>query len=228
MENKQKGKLILIEGTDCSGKETQSNLLHDYLVNAGVEVVKFGYPAYDSPTGKIVGGPYLGKKYICEGWFPEGAPNVDPKVSAQYYGADFLYHLNEMNEIINSGKWIILDRYFYSTFAHQGGKERDQKKRLEMYDWFKRYFIDLLGLPDPDIKLFLHMPYECSVILKQGRAEAADQNERDENHLRNAESAYVEMAKLYNFETIKCGEGTTPRTVEEIHKDVTSAVRKRM
>ena len=222
----ERGKIILIEGTDCSGKETQSKLLVQFLEEQGIEVIRYGYPVYDSPTGKIVGGPYLGKSYICEGWFPEGAPSVDPKVSAQYYGADFLYHLKEINEILDSGKWIILDRYFYSTFAHQGGKERDKQKRLEMYDWFKRYFIDLLELPDPDIKLFLHMPYECSLILRQGREEAADQNERDSEHLKNAEKAYIEMAKLYGFKTIKCGEGESPRTVEEIHKDVVKVLKK--
>ena len=196
----ERGKSILIEGTDCSGKETQSNRLKDYLISQGIEVVKFPFPAYDSPTGKIVGGPYLGKPAICEGWFPEGAPNVDPKVSAMYYGADFLYHLNEMNEVLESGKWIILDRYFYSTFAHQGGKEQNECKRLALYNWFKKYFIDLLELPDPDIKLFLHMPYECSVILKQGRTEVADQNEADENHLRNAEK---HILKWLNYMALK-------------------------
>ena len=224
----ERGKSVLIEGTDCSGKETQSNRLQEYLTSQGIEVVKFPFPAYNSPTGKIIGGPYLGKPSICEGWFPEGAPNVDPKVSAMYYGADFLYHLKEINEVLDSGKWIVYDRFFYSTFAHQGGKEQDQNKRLALYNWFKKYFIDLLELPDPDIKIFLHMPYECSVVLKQGRTEVADQNEADENHLRNAEKAYIEMAQLYGFETIKCGEGTTPKSRDEIQSEVIDVVRKRM
>ena len=94
-----RGKLILIEGTDCSGKETQANKLLEYLNNEGIETVKIGFPDYESPTGKIIGGPYLGKEYICPGWFPEGAVNVSPKVSALYYGADFLYHLSMINEI---------------------------------------------------------------------------------------------------------------------------------
>ena len=77
-----KGKLIVIEGTDCSGKETQSNLLIEKLKKENIRIEKFSFPNYNSPTGKIIGGPYLGKSYICEGWFEEGAPNVDPKVSA--------------------------------------------------------------------------------------------------------------------------------------------------
>ena len=129
---KNRGKLILIEGTDCSGKETQANLLMDALKKLGIKIQKVSFPDYESPTGKIVGGPYLGKSYICEGYFEEGANHVSPKVSALYYGADFLYHLEEMNKLLDKGTWILLDRYFYSTFAHQGGKERNKQKRLDV------------------------------------------------------------------------------------------------
>ncbi|MBQ8234327.1 MAG: thymidylate kinase, partial [Bacilli bacterium] len=59
-----RGKLIVIEGTDCSGKETQTNLLIEKLKNDGYNTYKFSFPMYDTPTGKIVGGPYLGKEYI--------------------------------------------------------------------------------------------------------------------------------------------------------------------
>lgn len=56
-----RGKLIVIEGTDCSGKQTQSDLLLKYLNDNGIKTKKFSFPMYDTPTGKIVGGPYLGK-----------------------------------------------------------------------------------------------------------------------------------------------------------------------
>ena len=221
-----RGKLILIEGTDCSGKETQANKLLEYLNNEGIETVKIGFPDYDSPTGRIIGGPYLGKEYICPGWFKEGAVNVSPKVSALYYGADFLYHLEMINEILDSGKWIILDRYFYSTFAHQGSKERVKSKRLEMYKWFEKLEFDLLGLPDPDIKIFLHMPLEWSLVLKKNRKEKPDELEQSTTHLKQAESAYKEIAKLYNFEKVSCASSKKLKTVEEIHTSVIKVVRK--
>ena len=63
------GKLIVIEGTDCSGKGTQSELLFKRLESEKKKVVKLSFPMYDTPTGKIVGGPYLGKESICKGWF---------------------------------------------------------------------------------------------------------------------------------------------------------------
>ena len=74
------GKLILIEGTDCSGKETQSKLLKEKVEKDNKTCVYFSFPNYNSPTGKIVGGPYLGKEEICKSYFTEGAVNVDPKL----------------------------------------------------------------------------------------------------------------------------------------------------
>ena len=220
-----RGKIILIEGTDCSGKETQTKLLLENLKKDGIECIRFNFPDYASPTGKIIGGPYLGKEYICDGWFPEGATNVDPKVSSLYYGADFLYHLNDMNNILNEGKNIILDRYFYSSFAHQGGKIKDKKERLEMYKWLEKLEFDLLNLPDPDIKIFLHMPYQVSLELKKNRIEGLDQHEKSSEHLIMAENAYMEIASMYNFETIECNNGNNPRSIEEIGLDVYKLIR---
>ena len=93
-----KGKLIVIEGTDCSGKETQSNLLVSALNEKGIKTEKFCFPYYESATGKIVAGPYLGKKDYCEGYFAEGATNVDPKVASLYFAADRKYNINKILE----------------------------------------------------------------------------------------------------------------------------------
>ena len=219
-----KGKLIVIEGTDCSGKETQSNLLIEKLKTDGIRIEKFSFPNYNSPTGKIIGGPYLGKSYICDGWFPEGAPNVDPKVSALYYAADRLYNIDKINFLLDNGVNVILDRYVYSNMAHQGGKLDSETERNSMYDWLDNLEFNLLGLPKPDISVFLHMPFEFSLILKKNRKEDMDQNERDKNHLINAENAFIELANKYDFYTIQCNDGDRIRTIEEINDDLYSYV----
>ena len=229
VEKLKRGKLILIEGTDCSGKETQANLLMDYLKKENIPVIKMSFPDYESPTGKIVGGPYLGKDYICEGWFEEGANQVDPKVSSLYYAADFLYHLKQMNQILESGTWILLDRYFYSTFAHQGGKERNPENKTErenMYTWLEKLEFDLLKLPDPDIKILLHMPYQCSIELRKKREEKADQHEKSVDHLKHAEEAYLEIANLYHFETISCFDGEKIKSIEDISYEIQEYIQK--
>ena len=215
-----KGNLIVIEGTDCSGKETQSNLLIEKLKSDGIRIEKFSFPNYNSPTGKIIGGPYLGKSYICDGWFPEGAPNVDPKVSALYYAADRLYNIDKIKFLLDNGVNVILDRYVYSNMAHQGGKLDKADDRHAMYDWLDNLEFNLLELPKPDISVFLHMPFEFSLILKRNREEDMDQNEKDKNHLINAENAFIELAKKYDFYTIQCNDGDRIKTIEEINEDL--------
>ena len=92
------GKIIVIEGTDCSGKETQAKLLEKRLNDLGKKSINFSFPMYDTPTGKIVGGSYLGKKEIGDSLFKEGAINVDPYVGCLYYAADRKYNMKKIEE----------------------------------------------------------------------------------------------------------------------------------
>ena len=215
-----KGKLIVIEGTDCSGKETQTKMLVERLEKLNIKCDRLSFPMYDTPTGKIVGGPYLGKDYICDGWFEEGAVNVNPKVSSLYYAADRKYNVGKIEELLNKGINVILDRYTYSNLAHQGGKIENKEARLEMYNWLDKLEFELLELPKADIKVFLHMPYVVSCILKKDRLEKADQHEASKEHLLLAESAYIEIAEIYGFKTIECNIGNSPKKIEEINNEL--------
>lgn len=214
-----RGKIIVIEGTDCSGKETQTNLLYKKLKEDGVLCENFSFPAYNTATGKIVGGPYLGKKDICEGYFEEGASNVDPKVSSLYYAADRLYNISKINEMIDSGINVILDRYTYSNMAHQGGKINSESKRNDMYTWIEKLEFDFLELPRCDIRIFLHMPTAIANKLKQNR-QILDEHEMDVNHLINAERAYQEIASKYDFYKIECALNDKIRTIEDINDEL--------
>lgn len=219
-----RGKLIVIEGTDCSGKETQAKLLIEHLKERGMQVEIFSFPNYDSPTGKIIGGPFLGKATICDGWFKEGAVEVEPKVAALYYAADRRYNLPKIEEKLNRGISLILDRYVYSNMAHQAGKIEDMNERMNMYAWLDILEFKLLELPKPDIALFLHMPSEFAKQLKQSRDEVPDQLESDEDYLKKAENAYIELASVYKWKTIECVENDRIKTIEEIGKEVLQAV----
>lgn len=218
--------LIVIEGTDCSGKETQSNLLLERLKKEDEKIEKLFFPNYDSPTGKIVGGPYLGKQHICDGYFPEGAASVDPKVASLYYAADRRYNSNKIKEFLANNINVVIDRYVESNMGHQGGKLKSQEERLAMYKWLETLEYGLLELPRPDLVIFLYMPYQYAVELKKNRLEL-DQHETSEEHLRNAENTYLELAELYNFSKVDCVKNNQLRTIEEIHEEVYSLVKKR-
>lgn len=219
-------KLIVIEGTDCSGKETQANLLLERLKAEKRLIEKLSFPMYETPTGKIIGGPYLGKSHISEGWFPEGAVNVDPKVASLYYAADRKYNISKIESLLDQGYDVLLDRYIESNMAHQGGKLKTSKERLEMYRWLEILEYDLLKLPHPDLTIFLYMPYQYALELKKNRLEKPDQHEMNEEHLINAERAFLELAELYNFKTINCIENNNIRSKENIHEEIYHLVKK--
>ena len=217
-------KLIVIEGTDCSGKETQSKLLVESLTNQNKKAVYLTFPNYNSPTGKIIGGPYLGKEEICKSYFKEGASHVDAKVASLYFAADRYYNLQQIIDYLNKDYIVIMDRYVSSNMAHQGGKIKDKEKRYEMYQWLEKLEYELLGLIKPDITIFLHMPSEYTKDLKKNRI-SLDEHEKDEEHLKQAELAYLELKDKYNFITIDCVENNKIKTIEEMHNEILNVIK---
>lgn len=218
------GKLLIIEGTDCSGKGTQSDLLQKKLESDNYKVIKLSFPMYETPTGKIVGGPYLGKEHISKGWFPEGANNVPAKVASLYYAADRLYNIEIVNKYLEEDYIVILDRYVTSNMGHQAGKIKDKNERYEMFKWLEKLEYELLELPKPDIKIFLHMPYEFSKMLQKNRTEL-DQHELSEDNLKNAENAYLEMTDIFDFIKIKCVKDDQIRTIEDISDEIYNKIK---
>ena len=219
-----RGKLIVIEGTDCSGKETQAKMAVEKLRKKGINIFTYGFPRYDTPTGKIVGGPYLGKSYICDGWFSEGASNVDALVASAYYAADRRYNIAEIKQHLDNGDIVLLDRYVESNMAYQGGKLKTSEERKRIYEKLDKLEFDIMELPRPDAVIFLYMPYEYATILKKGRKEEADQIESDAEHLIQAQNAYLELTKMYNYIKIDCVKDDIIRTIDDINNDVTKTI----
>ena len=213
------GKIIVIEGTDCSGKETQSKLLCEKLKNGGYKVTTMSFPAYESPTGKIVGGSYLGKEEISPCLFEEGAVNVDPTIASLYYAADRRYHLDKILKLKEENDYLIIDRYISSNMAHQGSKILDDEKRYHIYQFIDKLEYWLLNLPKPDMTIFLHMPIAYSKQLKKNRA-SLDQHEVDDNYLKQSEKAYIELSQMYNWKTIECVKDDKIKTIEQIHEEI--------
>ena len=213
------GKIIVIEGTDCSGKETQTRLLEKRLNEKGKKCIRFDFPMYNTPTGKIVGGAYLGKTDIGKSLFKEGAINVDPYVVCLYYAADRKYNMPKIQKYIDDDYYVILDRYTTSNLAHQGSKIKEKDERFDMYQWIDKLEYWLLKLPKPDKTIFLHMPYEYSEILRKNR-DTKDEHEKSIQHLKLAEESYIELSELYNWDKIECIKDNKLKTIEEINNEI--------
>ena len=218
-----RGKLIVIEGNDCSGKETQARLLEKKLNEVGIVAKRLSFPNYDTPTGKIIGTCYLGKNGV-DGWFPEGASHVDSYVSSLYYAADRKYNVSIIQQLLDKGVYVILDRYTFSNMAHQGGKIINQRDRFDFFKKIEVLEFDLLELPKPDLTILLYVPYQVTFHLLESREENKDQNERDKNYLKRAEQTYLELRALYHFHMIECTNDNQMRSISDIHHELFSKV----
>ncbi len=213
-----KGKLIVIEGTDCSGKQTQTDILVTSLQALGYQAISFSFPNYNSPTGKIIGEAYLGKN--SPSYFTEGIENVDPKISSLYYAADRLYNIKMIKDYLNQDYIVVLNRYVESNMAFQGGKIRDLKKRNMMYEWLDNLEFVLLDLPRPDYVIFLYLPYEYVLKLKASRGKKTNVN-----ILRMAETAYLELSTIYDYEKINCLKNNELRKINDIAAEILAKVK---
>lgn len=207
-----KGKLIVIEGTNSSGKETQSNLLVDTLNKEGIITKKKRFPDYDSPTGRIIGECILGKN--SKSFFNESIDKIPPKVAALYYAADRAYNIDKINELLNSGINVVLDRYVESNMAYQAAKFDDIKDKINILLWMEQLEFNLLDLPRPDKVIFLYLPYEYR----------SDKND-DNIHLINTEKAYNLITERYSCDIVNCIKDDKIRSIEDIQKEVYTIVK---
>lgn len=225
----KRAKIIVVEGTDGSGKETQSNLIKKYFEEKGLKIKSYSFPVYKSPTGRIVGGPYLGKSDIEKSYFEETSANVDPIVSSLYFAADRRYNfLKEIEEEIYKNDIVILDRYTQSNMGHQAGKAKSKSKKDKILDLLEKLEFEMCELPRPDIVVFLHMPCKATAELRKGRM-ATDGNEASPSHLKNAEDTYLYLCKKYKWNYINCINGkykdtSSIKSVEEINSEIIKVI----
>lgn len=223
------GKLIVIEGTDGSGKKTQTQLLKNRLEKEGQKVATFSFPQYGKKSAMLVE-EYLNGKF--------GKPGeVNPYVASMFYAVDRADLAKEIRNFLNDGYTVILDRYVDSNVGHQGGKIPDLKERAQFLDWLYDLEYRILGIPVPDLVVILHVPPEIGqelVSKKEARdyikEGTHDGHESDLRHLTGAEGAYLWLAKTRSkdhklIECVKNGRLMAPEeTAEEVYKIVKPAL----
>ncbi|HIR59515.1 MAG TPA: hypothetical protein IAB38_05630 [Candidatus Onthousia excrementipullorum] len=203
------GKIIVIEGIEGSGKETQSKLLVESLNRMGIKAIEFSFPMYDTPTGRIFKDCLLNNN----NYFNEGIDSLDPELVCLYTAADRKYNINKIKEYLDNDYIVVINRYTSSNMANQGSKYSDSEDRFYMYQWIDKLEYWLLKLPKPDYTILLNMPYKYSNQL------SFDLTEEDSKQTRVLE-AYLELAGLYNWDIIDCIDENKEKTIDEIHKEI--------
>ena len=208
------GKLIVIDGTDGSGKTTQVDLLVARLKREGREVEFISFPRYETPTGEVV------REYL-DGHLGQ-VQEVSAKLASILYAEDRYAAKPEMEGWLKAGKIVIANRYVAANMGHQGGKIADPEARCEFMAWNDHLEHDILRLPRPDLNVILHMPAAIGQRLSNQRDHGrTDIHQQDLHHLKNAEATYLEIARTYpNFTLIECAEGGEPLPREQIHEKV--------
>ncbi len=202
-----KGKLIVIEGTNASGKHTQAEMLVKRFNNDNIKCARRSFPDYESATGKIIGECILGKN--GKSFFNEGINNIPPKVAALYYAADRAYNIDKIKSLLDEGINVILDRYVESNMAYGAAKFKDMSDKINTLLWMEQLEFNLLDLPRPDKVIFLYLPYEYR----------NDKNTYDKA-LKDTEIVYSLMAERYNFEIINCISEDKIRTIKDINDEI--------
>ena len=207
-------KLIVIEGTDGSGKQTQAKLLADNLRAQGFKVFEQSFPNYDSPSS----GP---AKLYLGGHLGESATQFDAYKASSLFMVDRLCTVTMLKNKIDEADYVIFDRYVESNIIHQASKIDDEAERKKFIEWDYETEYTLFGLPKPKVVFFLNMPPEVSKKLREKRGvlktgEKEDIHEKDLAYMQKCYDYGVYVAKLLNWQTIDCAKSGEPLSREEI------------
>ena len=215
-----KGTLIVLEGIDGSGKETQASLLEKKLKEKGRDVMHISFPDYKSPSSALV-------KMYLKGDFGKNPEDVNPYAASLFYAVDrFASYRMKWKDFYQKGGIIIADRYTTSNMVHQMTKYEDKKARKDFLSWLEKTEYEELELPRPDLVILLDIPLGVSENLVKERARqggSMDIHEQHLDYLRKCHDAYQELVNLYGWKRIPCTEEGKLRTIEDIGKDVEKA-----
>lgn len=226
---KMKGRLIVIDGTDGSGKATQVSLLEGALKKAGHKVKLVDFPEYyKNFFGKFIG-HCLSEQYY-------NFINVHPKIASVLYAADRFESSGEINSYLEKGYIVLANRYVSANQIHQGGKIKSSKKRAEFISWLDEMEYKVFKIPKPDIVLYLSVPLETSLKMIKERNKTSTRNyvgnkkdvhEVDVDFQKNSRASALWLSKtIPNFIKIDCADKKGILSREIIHEKVLLEVKK--
>ncbi len=214
-------KLIIVEGLDGSGKSTQVALLEEYLTNKNCDYKKIKLPDYDSPSSTLV-------KMYLGGEFGKSASDVNAYAASAFYAVDRFasYRLNWGNDYKN-GTLILADRYATSNSIYQ--MEKMPKDEWESYlEWSADFEYNKIGIPKPDVVIYLDMPVEISQKLMTSRYNGdegkKDVHEVNVEFLKKCRESALFTAKKQGWKVIECSDGEKPYSIEKIHNEIIKIV----
>ena len=215
------GKLIVIDGLDSSGKETQSRMLEEHFKKEGVNCRRVEFPNYKSESSTLV-------KMYLRGDFGSNASEVNPYAASSFYAVDrYASFTLDWKSDYESDKIIVADRYATSKSIYQTEKiaEADWDSYL---DWSADFEYYKLGIPKPDAVIYLDMPVDISQKLMTGRyggnESKKDVHEADVAFLEKCRKSALYAASRQGWHIVECSNGKEPYSIEKIHNEIMKIV----
>ena len=220
-----KGRLIVLEGLDGSGKATQAKLLAASLAAKGLPVREITFPNYASDSSALV------RMYLA-GQFGEKPDDVNAYAASSFYAVDrYAGYKSDWGRFYEEGGILIADRYTTSNAVHQCSKLPPEQWEEFLY-WLFDYEFRLLGLPAPDCVIYLQVDPAVSQRLMteryHGDESRKDVHEKDTEYLARSRRAAEFCAQHLGWRTVRCCVGGTLRSIEEIHAEVQEIVQKQL
>ena len=215
------GKLIVIEGTDGSGKSTQFRMMSQRLEKENVSFRHIVFPRYSEESSALIR-MYLG------GQFGDKPTDVNAYAASSFYAVDrYASYKMDWGKWYEEGGVVISDRYTTSNAVHQASKEEGQA-RQDYLKWLYEFEYDQLKLPRPDLTIYLDVPTDFTEKMLRGREEAtntkADIHEKDMTYLATCRQCGREAAAFYGWKVIHCVKDGKMRSIEDIHNEIYAAV----
>jgi dTMP kinase len=210
---------IVIDGTDGSGKGTQTTLLVERLNREGKKAERISFPSYGQPSAFFV------EQYLTGAY----GTGLGPRTASVFYALDRFHQAPRIRALLESGTIVVSDRYVSANKGHQTGKLTDPAERKAFVEWVNAFEYGMMGIPKPDLTVLLHVPAETAHALIAKKEERAyleggkkrDIHETDIGHLKAAEAAYLELPATdmgERWSLLECTEGEALLSIEAIHE----------
>ncbi len=216
-----KGKLIVIEGLDGSGKATQAKLLARALMLENNKVKEITFPDYESQSSALV-------QMYLHGEFGSRPGDVNAYAASAFYAVDrYASFKKNWGELYNDGGVIVADRYATSNGIHQCSK-LDESLWDEYLEWLDDFEYKKLGIPAPDMVIYLKADTDISQKLMTGRyggdESKKDIHEGDLEYLKRSQKAAAYCAQKLGWKTVECVRNGQMRTIEDIHSEIMTLI----
>ena len=216
-----KGKLIVLEGIDGSGKSAQYRRLCARFDEAGMAYHHIVFPRYDQESSALI-------RMYLNGAFGTHPSDVNAYAASTFFAVDrYASYRTDWGEIYENGGLILSDRYTTSNAIHQGSK-LPEAELPAFFDWLYDLEYGKMGLPRPDLVLYLDMPTEATEQMMRRREAAthtkADIHEQDEAYLRRCRENAAYVVARCGWTRIDCAKDGAPRLINDIHNEVMACV----